>query len=121
MLKKKPLPFKLKQHIQEALSTSEALRETGDFSGAWLLLEKAHILGQAWPLPHLQVHYQMLRFAYAKRDLREVIGQILRLLLVLPGTWLGRLPRGNTGGANVSPFAPMPIPDELAALLQETT
>ena len=25
-------------------------------------------------------------------------------------TAFGRVPRGNTGGANVSPFAPMPIP-----------
>ncbi len=33
-------------------------------------------------------------------------------------TAFGRVPRGNTGGANVSPFAPMPIPPGRGARLR---
>ncbi|HEV3401169.1 MAG TPA: DUF3703 domain-containing protein [Acidimicrobiales bacterium] len=45
-------------------------------------------------------------------------GQVLRLVLAGPGSLTGRYPLGNTGGANVSAFAPMPIPDDLRDLLE---
>jgi hypothetical protein len=32
---------------------------------------------------------------------------------------IGRVPTGNTGGANVSPEQPMPIPADLQRLLNE--
>ncbi len=32
---------------------------------------------------------------------------------------LGVYPMGNTGGANVSPFKPMPIPDDLQELIKK--
>ena len=48
---------------------------------------------------------------------REIIGQLVRLVVAAPGTWTGRYPVGNTGGANVSALKPMPIPDDLQAVL----
>jgi hypothetical protein len=39
------------------------------------------------------------------------------LLVAAPGSWSGRYPVGNTGGANVSALLPMPIPDDLRAIL----
>jgi len=33
------------------------------------------------------------------------------------GSWTGRAPRGNTGGADVGIFTPMEIPPDLRALL----
>jgi hypothetical protein len=59
----------------------------------------------------------MLGAAGRRRDGREVAGQLLRLLLAVPGSLTGRYPVGNTGGAAVSAFRPMPIPDDLRALL----
>jgi hypothetical protein len=61
----------------------------------------------------------MLRVGWLRFDLPEIAGQLLRLALVIPGTALGRLPEGNTGGANVSAFQPMPIDEELTRLLAE--
>ena len=61
----------------------------------------------------------MLRISWARRDGREVRGQILRLLLIPLGHLTGRLPLGNTGGANVSAFRPMPIAPDLDAILQQ--
>ena len=67
--------------------------------------------------PHLQTHLAMLSSAWRRRDRREVLGQWFRLLVAAPGSWTGRYPVGNTGGADVSAFRPMPVPDDLRAFL----
>jgi hypothetical protein len=59
----------------------------------------------------------MFAAAWRRRDRQEVAGQFLRLLLAVPGSVTGRYPAGNTGGADVSAFRPMPIPDDLCPLL----
>jgi hypothetical protein len=49
--------------------------------------------------------------------LREFVGQLLRIAGATFGTPFGLVPAGNTGGANVSAFRPMPIPPDLAVLI----
>jgi anti-sigma factor RsiW len=44
---------------------------------------------------------------------------LARLLVAGPGSALGRYPVGNTGDANVSAVAAMPIPADLQAVLVE--
>ncbi|HEX5097742.1 MAG TPA: multicopper oxidase domain-containing protein, partial [Acidimicrobiia bacterium] len=44
--------------------------------------------------------------------------QLFRVAVAAPGSLTGRYPMGNTGGADVSAFAPMPIPDDLRTLLE---
>ena len=100
----------------------EAAREAWNKRGlnvAFLHLENAHVLGQPYFLSHMQVHLWMLRIGLARRDWHEVMGQITRLLLTPLGHMTGRLPLGNTGGANISAFQPMPISPELDALLKQ--
>ncbi len=58
------------------------------------------------------------RPALRRRDRKEIVGQVVRLVLAGPGSLNGKYPVGNTGGANVSAFAPMPIPDDLRAVLE---
>lgn len=94
----------------------EAAREQ-DPIRAWQHLERAHVLSQAYAWPHVRVHALMLVAGVRRRDAREVLGQLLRLSLAGPGSWFGRAPLGNTGGANVGIFTPMPISDELRRLL----
>jgi hypothetical protein len=60
----------------------------------------------------------MISCGVRRHDPREVAGQLLRLLLAGPGSLTGRYPAGNTGGANVSAFLPMPIPEDLRAILE---
>jgi hypothetical protein len=76
-------------------------------------LERAHIVGQRYFWGHLVSHLWMLRVAWARRDLRELRGQLTRILAVPLGYGFGWVPVGNTGGANVSPIQPMPIPQDL--------
>jgi hypothetical protein len=61
----------------------------------------------------------MLRFALRHHDAREVAGQVLRIVGAALGTPFGLVPSGNTGGSNVSAFAPLPIPQDLRAKIEE--
>ena len=80
-------------------------------------LERAHVLGQHSTQDHVRAHLAMLRWGIRNRSLREVVGQLLRLVGAVTKTAIGWVPEGNTGGANVSPFKPMPIDPELRAIM----
>jgi hypothetical protein len=82
-------------------------------------LERAHILGQTSTVEHVRVHWHMFLWGIRQRDVRESLGQLLRLVGAAIGTAIGLVPQGNTGGTNVTPFKSMPIPPELAALIEE--
>ena len=96
-------------------------RRRGDPQDEWHHLERAHILSQPMVVPHLRTHVSMFGAACRRHDRREIIGQLLRLVVVGPGSLTGRYPVGNTGGADVSALRPMPVPDDLRALLDAVT
>lgn len=93
--------------------------EAGDDDLAWHHLERVHIVSQPFLGPHIASHGAMLRFAIRQRDWSEVLGQIVRIILAPLGALTGRLPVGNIGRSNVSAFAPMPIPADLAEELRQ--
>jgi Protein of unknown function (DUF3703) len=102
-------------HVErDAASTA---RRTGDALAEWHHLERAHILSQPLAGLHLRTHGAMFAAAVRRRDGHEIVGQVLRLLLAVPGSTSGRYPVGNTGGANVSAFSPMAVPEDLRPLL----
>jgi hypothetical protein len=109
---------KLQHAFQAELSAAREAERRRELDRAWVHLERAHIMSQAHAWPHARVHGRMFAFAWRRRDGRELIGQLPRLLLAAPGSWTGRAPRGNTGGADVGIFTPMPIPPDLEALLR---
>jgi arylesterase / paraoxonase len=82
-------------------------------------LERAHILGQRYFITHVWTHLWMLRVAIRKPDWREIRGQIIRIVAVVPGYVFGWVPKGNTGGANVSALLPMPVPKDLQPHLHD--
>jgi Protein of unknown function (DUF3703) len=98
------------QHAREAA-------RGGDRRRAWHHLERAHVLSQAYAWPHVHVHALMLGAGLRRGDVREVLGQLVRALVAAPGSWLGRAPLGNTGGADVGMLTPMPIAEDLRRLL----
>jgi hypothetical protein len=69
--------------------------------------------------PHVRTHVLMLGAAVRRRDAHEIVGQLIRLVVAGPGSWTGRYPVGNTGGADVSALKPMPIPDDLKTLFED--
>jgi len=82
-------------------------------------LERAHVLGQASTREHVRVHWRMLTWAWRQRDAREFFGQIVRIIGAATKTFIGFVPSGNTGGANVSAVKPMPVDPELAAIIEK--
>ncbi len=83
---------------------------------SWRYLERAHILGQPYPIAHTVVHWKMFLFGIKLKNRREVIGQIPRLLVGGVKSFVGQIPVGNTGGANVPPLKPMEIPEDLVTI-----
>jgi len=107
----------LKRSFEGELAMAQAAEARGDARLAWRSLERAHVLSQAFAGPHLRVHWAMAGFAWRRFDVRELLGQLPRLLLAAPGSWTGRAPRGNTGGSDVGIFTPMEIPEDLQSML----
>jgi arylesterase / paraoxonase len=86
----------------------------GNLDLAFRHLERAHILGQRALWPHIVTHWWMLKIGIRRSDAREIRGQITRMIAAVFGYVFGWVPLGNTGGANVSPIRPMPVPPEFA-------
>lgn len=107
----------LRAAFRQSLLTARSRYAEGQYDAAFASLEEAHILGQQFLIPHIMVHVWMFRVGAARRDRREMFGQIVRLVATVPGFILGWVPLGNTGGANVSALKPMPIPDALSRLV----
>ena len=107
----------LRQAWSDERDAAGAARRRGDTSSEWKHLERAHILSQPMAVPHIRTHVAMLGAGLRRQDRREVVGQLLRLVVAGPGSLTGRYPVGNTGGADVSALAPMPIPEDLRPFL----
>ena len=112
------IPKGLKSHYQSELTQYAVALRAGHLQQAWHHLERAHILGQAYPKEHTCVHWKMLQFGFRIKSRKEVLGQIPRLLVGGVKSFVGRIPVGNTGGANVPPLLPMEIPGDLREVLE---
>ena len=100
------------------MAAARAAFAAGDDDHTFALLERAHILGQRWLLPHILTHWWMLKVGIRRADRREIIGQVTRCIGAVFFNTFGWVPRGNTGGANVSPLKPMPVPAEFAGFFE---
>ena len=111
------IPEGLQSHYRLALAQYKTAFEAQDLQLAWYYLERAHILGQSYPKEHSYVHWKMLQFGFAIKSWQEIKGQILRLIFGSVKSFVGKIPVGNTGGANVPPLQPMEIPEDLKAIM----
>jgi hypothetical protein len=102
-------------HVTVELKAARECETSGDAAAAFHHLERAHVLGQASTVQHVRAHAHMLAWAWRRREPREAQAQLLRLLGAATKPAFGMVPRGNTGGGDVSAFKPLPIPVDLAA------
>ena len=103
----------IKKAFQGEMKAARSAYAARDWLSAFYHLERAHIVGQRYFVSHMSTHWWMLKVAVHRTDWREVRGQLMRMFAVVPGYVFGWVPKGNTGGANVSPLRAMPIPDDL--------
>ena len=112
------MPTSLKPYFQKELTEAKNTFTKRCFQQSWRHLERAHILGQPYPITHSFVHWKMLEFGIKTKNTKEIIGQIPRLLVGGVKSFVGNIPLGNTGGANVPPLQPMEIPEDLLIIIQ---
>jgi len=112
------MPASLKPFYAAELKLAAQAFAAKHFRQSWRHLERAHILGQPYPLQHTAVHWKMLRFGVSIKNTKEVLGQIPRLLVGGIKSFVGKIPAGNTGGANVPPLQPMEIPEDLQLIIK---
>ena len=108
----------LEFYIDKEIAEAGVCYAAGDAAKAFRHLERAHILAQGDTVQHTRVHWLMLKHGLREHDVKEVAGQVLRIGGAVTKTPFGIYPKGNTGGANVSPIKPMPIEADLAAILE---
>ncbi len=94
------MPAGLEIHFRNELEQYERELLNGDLQKSWRQLERAHIIGQAWFKQHTHVHWLMLKFGIRIKNRREILGQIPRLLVGGVKSFVGKIPVGNTGGAD---------------------
>ncbi|MGK0526225.1 MAG: hypothetical protein ACI92N_003893 [Pseudomonadales bacterium] len=109
----------LRQFFRSELQSAHEAERVGDLQKAFTHLERAHILSQKYTLAHAATHLHMLKLGWHLRDMHEVRGQLTRTIAALffSRIWV---PIGNKGRANVSPFASMPLPEDLAQVLKRS-
>lgn len=100
---------------QEVVRADQALRRE-DFETAFSHLERAHVLAQRMTGRHTYIHWRMLVAGLCRGDMREVVGQVPRMMasILFSRLWV---PRGNSGRTRVSAFQSMPVPDDLQHLV----
>ena len=114
-------PKRLKHYFLRELVLYRSALEINDLSDAWLHLERAHIIGQSYPYPHTYAHWLMLKFGFRIKNTNEILGQLPRLLVGGVKSFVGKIPVGNTGGANVPPLKPMPLPEDIQKIFAAKT
>ena len=114
------LPKALKPYFTTELELFENEYASNNLTTAWNHLERAHIIGQKYPYAHTLVHWKMLQFGLKIKSSKEVVGQIPRLIFGGVKSFVGKIPVGNPGGANVPPLKAFPLEAQLQEIFLKT-
>jgi len=112
------MPAGLKNEYIRELEKYENELSKGNLHSAWRQLERAHIIGQSWPKEHSHTHWLMLKFGLKIKNTKEIVGQVPRLIFGGVKSFVGKIPVGNTGGADVPRLQPMEIPEDLKKMIR---
>ena len=99
--------------VLREVAKAKQFQQQKQYDEAFVCLENAHVLGQASTRWHVYVHSLMLIWGIQKHSVKEVFGQVLRVIGAASKTAVGLVPSGNTGGSNISPFKRLPIASHL--------
>ena len=103
----------LKAAFEKEMSLGKEFFSAARYEDAFRHFERAHVLGQFFVLPHVRSHIWMFFIGVRTGNFREIRGQLIRIPLGMIGSALGKVPKGNTGGANIKLSTTLPIPDDL--------
>ncbi|MGY0580029.1 MAG: DUF3703 domain-containing protein [Paraglaciecola chathamensis] len=109
----------VKPHIDSKLTDYSDAMSNNNERQAFAALEDAHVIGQHSTYYHCLIHCKMLRHGLLNKDWRAVFGQVIRIVGAATKTAIGLVPKGNTGGNDISPFKRLPISAENQAILDK--
>ncbi len=109
-------PKSLKPFLKSELDSYNEHLQSNNYAAAWRHLERAHVLGQPFAWPHTYIHWKMLLFGIKIKNTKEVLGQIPRLLVGGVKSFVGKVPLGNTGGANIPPLRRLEVEPDIKAI-----
>lgn len=112
-------PTSLKPFLKAELDSYCRYLKFNEYAMAWRHLERAHVVGQSFAWPHTYVHWKMLLFGIKIKNRKEILGQIPRLLVGGIKSFVGKVPLGNTGGANIPPLKPLEIEPEIQEIFRK--
>lgn len=113
------IPKKLEYYFRKELENYQFEYSQNNFEKAWHYLERAHIVAQKYPYQHTLVHWKMLQFGCKIKNKREIIGQLPRLIFGGVKSFVGKIPVGNPGGANVPSLKPFPIEKDIQEIFRK--
>lgn len=67
------IPAGLKPYFEKEVQSYRSAFAKGDLPKVWYHLERAHIVGQAYPWQHSLVHWEMLKFSFRIKSAREFL------------------------------------------------
>lgn len=108
----------LKAAFDQSMAEARVLLRAGRLAEAERELERAHILGQRFVLPHVRSHWSLLMLEYKRRRYGAILGQLVRIVLGALGSAVGVVPEGNPGTSNVNMFQRRDISPALRNLLE---
>ena len=111
----------LKEAFEREMDAARRLYRTGRLEQAFKHLETAHVLGQRQVLPHIRTHWLMLKIGLRRRSVLEVVGQAIRVVLGALGPGVNVDPVGNPGGTDIGMFERLPIPPNIAGIVDRVS
>jgi hypothetical protein len=99
------------------IARAEEFIARGELETGFAHIERAHVIGQAFVVPHARAHWLMLKVECRRRRPVAAFGQVVRIVLGAVGSAVGVVPVGNTGGSDVGMFKRMPIEPELQKII----
>ena len=106
------MKHKLRNAFEHEMNLGKEMYACADYPQCYVHFERAHILGQRHFIPHVKSHYWMLKVGRRQGDVRETLGQAVRMVMSV-FSLINTVPLGNTGRARINPLKAMPIPDDL--------
>jgi|SRR5690554_226497 len=114
------MPKSLEFYYKLELEKYKVAYTKNNFVNAWHYLERAHIIAQKLPYQHTFVHFKMLLFGFKIKSIREIYGQIPRLIFGGAKSFVDKIPVGNPGGASVPALKAFPIEKDIQEIFRKS-
>ncbi|MFI5224720.1 MAG: DUF3703 domain-containing protein, partial [Nitrospirales bacterium] len=80
---------RVRPYVEHEILAAREAESRGQPDIGFSHLERAHVLGQASTVEHVRAHWHMLLWSIRQRNVRECLGQMLRIVGAALSTALG--------------------------------